>query len=365
MMMQLSGCILAGGRAPRMQGQDKGLVLLGGIPLYQHSVKLLAPQTDDIFINANRNTQDYHATGLRVVADTLPDFPGPLAGMLAGLENALHDWVLFVPCDVPQFPADLAEKLWQQKGDALCAYACDHQRAHPAFALCHRSLITPLTEYLTGGDRKLLLFMDKIGAKAVTFDANPGDFINLNTLAECREWEKQHRLPHPAPLLAVTAYSGTGKTTLLKKLIPQLRESGLRIGLVKHTHHDMDVDTPGKDSYELRKAGAYQTLVVSQERFALMTETPGGAEPDLMQLAARFDTRELDLILVEGFKGESVPKIALFRDVTDRPYQTLLDEFVIAFASDKPRLDVTVPQLDINNITAIRDFIVSWLEHHP
>lgn len=196
MMMQLSGCILAGGRATRMQGQDKGLVLLGGIPLYQHSVKLLAPQTDDIFINANRNTQDYHATGLRVVADTLPDFPGPLAGMLAGLENALHDWVLFVPCDVPQFLADLAEKLWQQKGDALCAYACDHQRAHPAFALCHRSLITPLTEYLTGGDRKLLLFMDKIGAKAVTFDANPGDFINLNTLAECREWEKQHRLPH-------------------------------------------------------------------------------------------------------------------------------------------------------------------------
>ncbi|MGJ7253905.1 molybdopterin-guanine dinucleotide biosynthesis protein MobB [Morganella morganii] len=172
-------------------------------------------------------------------------------------------------------------------------------------------------------------------------------------------------MPHPVPLLAVTAYSGTGKTTLLKKLIPQLRESGLRIGLVKHTHHDMDVDTPGKDSYELRKAGAYQTLVVSQKRFALMTETPGGAEPDLMQLAARFDTRELDLILVEGFKGESVPKIALFRNVTDRPYQTLLDEFVIAFASDKPRQDVTVPQLDINNITAIRDFIVSWLEHHP
>ena len=96
-----------------------------------------------------------------------------------------------------------------------------------------------------------------------------------------------------------------------------------------------------------------------------MTETPGGAEPDLMQLAACFDTRELDLILVEGFKGESVPKIALFRDVTDRPYQTLLDEFVIAFASDKPRQDVTVPQLDINNITAIRDFIVSWLENNP
>ena len=365
MMTQLSGCILAGGRATRMQGQDKGLVLLGGIPLYQHSVKHLAPQTDEVFINANRHIAAYHATGLRLVSDTLPDFPGPLAGMLAGLENARHDWVLFVPCDVPVFPENLAHTLWQQKGDALCAYACDATRAHPTFALCHRSLAEPLKNYLTNGDRKLLLFMNMIGAKAVTFDASADQFVNLNTFAECREWEKQHQLPHPVPLLAVTAYSGTGKTTMLKKLIPLLRDAGLRIGLVKHTHHDMDVDTPGKDSYELRKAGAYQTLVVSQERFALMTETPGGAEPDLAQLAARFDSRELDLILVEGFKGEAVPKIALYRDVVDRPYQTLLDEFVIAFACDIHRDDVSVPQLDINNIAAIRDFIVHWLTENP
>ncbi|MDR2989245.1 MAG: molybdopterin-guanine dinucleotide biosynthesis protein B, partial [Providencia alcalifaciens] len=76
------------------------------------------------------------------------------------------------------------------------------------------------------------------------------------------------------PLLGITAYSGTGKTTLLKKVIPLLRQRHVRVGLIKHTHHDMEIDTPGKDSYELRKAGADQTLVASNQRWALMTETP-------------------------------------------------------------------------------------------
>ncbi|SUH40830.1 molybdopterin-guanine dinucleotide biosynthesis protein B [Salmonella enterica subsp. enterica] len=89
------------------------------------------------------------------------------------------------------------------------------------------------------------------------------------------------------PLLAIAAWSGTGKTTLLKKLIPALCAHGIRPGLIKHTHHDMDVDKPGKDSYELRKAGRPQTLVASQQRWALMTETPGQEELDLAWLVSR------------------------------------------------------------------------------
>ena len=88
------------------------------------------------------------------------------------------------------------------------------------------------------------------------------------------------------PLLAIAAWSGTGKTTLLKKLIPELCIRGIRPGLIKHTHHNMDVDKPGKDSYELRKAGAAQTLVASQQRWALMTETPEEDELDLAWLVS-------------------------------------------------------------------------------
>lgn len=163
------------------------------------------------------------------------------------------------------------------------------------------------------------------------------------------------------PLLGITAWSGTGKTTLLKQLIPQLRKREIRVGMIKHTHHDMDVDKPGKDSYELRKAGADQTLVASQQRWALMTETPELPELDLYYLASRFDASKLDLILVEGFKDETIPKIALYRHINNRDFNDLLDEHVIAVASDCD-LSVDFPLLDINAPEAIAEFIADWLK---
>ncbi|HGU9820417.1 TPA: molybdopterin-guanine dinucleotide biosynthesis protein MobB, partial [Enterobacter chuandaensis] len=150
-------------------------------------------------------------------------------------------------------------------------------------------------------------------------------------------------------VLAISAWSGTGKTTLLKKLIPALCARGIRPGLIKHTHHNMDVDKPGKDSYELRKAGASQTMVASNQRWALMTETPDEAPLDLAYLVSRMDHSTLDLVLVEGFKHEAVPKILLFRSDAGHDINELtLDEHVIAVASDVA-LDVEVPVLDLND----------------
>lgn len=164
------------------------------------------------------------------------------------------------------------------------------------------------------------------------------------------------------PLLAIAAWSGTGKTTLLKQLIPDLCASGVRPGLIKHTHHDMDVDKPGKDSYELRKAGAAQTLVASQQRWALMTETPEEPELNLAYLVSRMDAAKLDIVLVEGFKHEAVAKILLFRQGCGHSEEELiLDEHVIAVASDIP-LAVAVPVLDLNDVSQISAFILRWLE---
>lgn len=163
------------------------------------------------------------------------------------------------------------------------------------------------------------------------------------------------------PLLAIAAWSGTGKTTLLKKLIPELRARGIRPGLIKHTHHNMDVDTPGKDSYELRKAGAAQTLVASQQHWALMVETPEEPELDLAYLVSRMDASTLDMVLVEGFKHEPVAKIVLFRDGCGHsPEELAIDEYVIAVASDVP-LAVDVPLLDINDLQQLTDFITQWV----
>ena len=162
------------------------------------------------------------------------------------------------------------------------------------------------------------------------------------------------------PVLAIAAWSGTGKTTLLKKVIPALCARGIRPGLIKHTHHNMDVDKPGKDSYELRKAGAAQTMVASRERWALMTETPDEAPLDLAYLVSRMDHSTLDLVLVEGFKHEAVAKILLFRSDAGHDVSELtLDEHVIAVASDVA-LDVEVPVLDLNDEDRIAEFIVGW-----
>jgi len=163
------------------------------------------------------------------------------------------------------------------------------------------------------------------------------------------------------PLLAVAAWSGTGKTTLLKKLIPALCARGVRPGLIKHTHHDMDVDTPGKDSYELRKAGAAQTLVASNQRWALMTETPDENELDLGWLVSRMDATKLDLVLVEGFKHEPLPKILLWREDCGHDINELtIDEHAIAVASDVT-LALKVPVLDLNDIEEVAEFVLQWL----
>lgn len=161
-------------------------------------------------------------------------------------------------------------------------------------------------------------------------------------------------------LLAISAWSGTGKTTLLEQVIPLLKTQGIRSGLIKHTHHQMDIDTPGKDSYLLRKAGADQVIVASNQRWALMVESPN--KPlSLMQLASQMDSSTLDLVLVEGFKDEPVPKIALWRRGVKGEIKDLLDQYVIAVATDED-MELNLPILDINQPMQVADYIVQWLK---
>ncbi|WP_455852979.1 molybdopterin-guanine dinucleotide biosynthesis protein MobB [Pantoea endophytica] len=161
-------------------------------------------------------------------------------------------------------------------------------------------------------------------------------------------------------LLAISAWSGSGKTTLLEQIIPLLKAQGIRSGLIKHTHHQMDIDTPGKDSYLLRKAGADQVIVASNQRWALMVETPDNPL-SLMQLAAQMDSSTLDLVLVEGFKDEPVPKIALWRRGVKGEIKDLLDQHVIAVATDED-IELNLPILDINQPIQVADFIIQWLK---
>lgn len=160
------------------------------------------------------------------------------------------------------------------------------------------------------------------------------------------------------PLLGFAAASGTGKTTLLTQLIPLLKQQGLRVGLIKHSHHDFEIDKPGKDSFRLRAAGASPVMLVSSYRCAVITEFEEPVEPRLMQQLHAFENMELDLILVEGFKAEPFPKIELHRAELNHPLLYPNDPDIIAVASDvELKLPSQLVKLDLNNPGMIAEFI--------
>ncbi|MFA7386462.1 MAG: molybdopterin-guanine dinucleotide biosynthesis protein MobB [Thiohalobacteraceae bacterium] len=161
------------------------------------------------------------------------------------------------------------------------------------------------------------------------------------------------------PVLGIAAWSGTGKTTLLVRLLPLLRAKGLRVGMIKHAHHNFDIDHPGKDSYRLRKAGAEQMLIASDRRWALMVETPGLEEASLGEMTERLDQSVLDLILVEGFRHEVFPKLELYRAALGQPLLFPQDSSIIAIASDT-LLDISLPQLNLNDTESIADFVAAF-----
>jgi molybdopterin-guanine dinucleotide biosynthesis adapter protein len=163
------------------------------------------------------------------------------------------------------------------------------------------------------------------------------------------------------PVLGFAAFSGTGKTTLLARLIPQLAQLGVRVALIKHAHHDFDIDYPGKDSYVLRKAGAQQVLVASDRRSALITEYPETREPSLPGLVTALDRNRCDLVLVEGFRHVPFAKIELHRPALGYPLLYREDASIIAVASDKPLDGVRVPQLDLNEPGTIAAFVINWM----
>lgn len=163
------------------------------------------------------------------------------------------------------------------------------------------------------------------------------------------------------PVIGLAAFSGSGKTTLARRLIELLVQRGFRIGVIKHAHHDFDIDQPGKDSYELRKAGAEQTLISSRRRRALITEMGTRSEPALPALISELDPG-LDLIVVEGFKHSDIPKLEIRRLEARTPALAPTDPNVIAIvtnAPSDPSVSSGLPVLDLDAPERVVEFIVA------
>ena len=169
----------------------------------------------------------------------------------------------------------------------------------------------------------------------------------------------------PVPLIGFAAFSGTGKTTLLLKLLPLLKGAGLRIAVVKHAHHAFEMDQPGKDSYRLRTAGADEMLIAGKCRIGWIRECPDHQqEPGLTEVLSVLDPERLDLVLVEGFKSEPFPKIELHRPAMGRPLFFPEDPSIVAIATDEGELARDpggLPRLSINDPAGIAGFILQFI----
>ena len=193
---KVTGLVLAGGRARRMAGRDKGLIELAGRPMVHWVVQRLVPQTSSVLISANRNFDRYADFGCEVIQDVNDGFLGPLAGISAGLTRTTTPWLVTVPCDSPLLAADLVARLSAAVAENHSGIAVAHDsiRLQPVFSLIHRDLAPDLIDFLHTGGRKIDLWLDRNVWAQVDFSDHPDMFLNINTPEELVELEKRLRL---------------------------------------------------------------------------------------------------------------------------------------------------------------------------
>lgn len=190
LMTTITGVVLAGGKARRMGGVDKGLLKLNGKPLWQHVADTLMTQLSHVVVNANRHQEIYQASGLKVVEDSLADYPCPLAGMLSVMQQEAGSGFV-LPMRYALHSPDLAARLNHQRKDAPVVWVHDGERDHPTIALVNRAIEPLLLEYLQAGERRVMAFMRLAGGHAVDFSDHKDAFVNVNTPEELARWQEK------------------------------------------------------------------------------------------------------------------------------------------------------------------------------
>ncbi|MGE5523347.1 MAG: molybdenum cofactor guanylyltransferase MobA [Rhodospirillaceae bacterium] len=188
----ITGIVLAGGQGRRMGGVDKGLKPLRGKPMVAWVIERFAPQVTELLINANQNIDTYGAFGYRVIPDQIAGYAGPLAGLHRGLSAASHEWIVTCPCDSPFLPRDLVARLYGAavEREADLAVAKTGDQPHPVFALCRRTVLPGLTQFLENGGRKIDAWYAALRIVEVSFDDQAEAFSNINTADELARYER-------------------------------------------------------------------------------------------------------------------------------------------------------------------------------
>lgn len=360
--------ILAGGKGRRMGGKDKALIPLLDRPLLSYVLESISGNVAPIALNINTNLDKFSEFGYEIIEDPIKGHLGPLAGILASLNWARklnQKWVMTLPCDTPFLPKNIVKEMIKLKNKELdvdVVVAQSKGYNHPVIALWKSDLNLKLEKALNEGIRKIDIFTSSLKVAYVDFDKinnnNFDPFTNLNSPLDLIK--AQQILGKLPPFFGLAGWSGSGKTTLCTKLIENFTKIGITIGTLKHAHHKFELDKPGKDSFNLRKAGARPMIISSKERFAMIQENDEHDEKSLFQMIEMFSKdpiQKCDLIIVEGYKNEPIPKFEVYRPIIGKPELYKEDNNIFAIASDI-NIESSIPTFDLNNINSISDFII-------
>jgi len=351
----LTGVILAGGQSRRM-GQDKARMQISGRSMFARALELLQKFCPTILIAGDRPDL------ARPDVPALPDiFPGSaLGGLYTGLKAATTEWILVAPCDMPYPDHRIVERMLAHRTGYDAVVPRTPGGYEPVFALYHKNCLPQMEAMLRQNQFRIYDFYQRISIRYLDPPELPEGWertlINLNTPEDLTRIKEDCMTP---PVVSIVAKSGTGKTTLLEKLITELKSRGYRVGAVKHDAHSFSIDHEGKDSWRLTRAGAETTLITSPEKIAMVKQNPQGQEPVLTESIARY-CDDLDIVLTEGFKRSSMPKIEVHR--RERSERLLCrdeeyDPTLVAVASDSP-LELDVPVFDIDDAGGLVDLII-------
>lgn len=372
-----SAVILCGGKSTRM-GQDKAGLLIGKKTFLQQIEENLK-DADEILLSV-KDRRDYPEIGARHIEDREAD-KGPLMGLCSVLKECSYDKVWVMSCDMPLVNWVTAQELEHYLTDGVDA-VIPVDRTGKKYVLCawyRKSTLEILKEQLESGDLKVKHLLGRLRVCYVAVEGlsdGSHKFQNINTREEYQAFTGQSdsisnrescgksagtvvrpdkELHTDIPIVSFVAYSGTGKTTFLERLIPKLKARGLKIAIVKHDGHRFEIDHEGKDSDRFTKAGADVTGLISSEKAVLMENRQTDPEEFLKKIDG------VDLILTEGFKQGPWPKIMLHRKGTGKP-MPLLPEECLAVISDVEILDCK-NVFPLEEIEKTADFLFRYIQN--
>lgn len=361
---KVSAAILCGGESRRM-GQDKAKLQIGKYTFLEQIVRNIMDNGPDEMFLSVRRTNDYSEIKVTHIED-LEQNKGPLMGIYSVMCVANYEKIWVTSCDMPFIDWQVAEELAVYFEDGIDA-VIPVDRTGKKYVLCawyRKSILEILKEQLESGDLKVKHLLERLRVCYVAVEGltdGSRKFQNINTREEYQTFTErsavrlEKELHTDIPIVSFVAYSGTGKTTFLERLIPKLKARGLKIAIVKHDGHRFEIDHEGKDSDRFTKAGADVTGLISSEKAVLMENRQTDPEEFLKKIDG------VDLILTEGFKQGPWPKIMLHRKGTGKP-MPLLPEECLAVISDVEILDYE-NVFTLEEIEKTADFLFRYIQN--